>query len=91
MKRAGKTLAALVVVRLCIFCSSSTISFFMRLLDGMLLGLFKGWLSTWRLADDHPGAAGWVKQCVHMGGDDLYPEERCLNLVLSMKLQAWSC
>lgn len=26
-----------------------------------------------------------------MGGDDLYPEECCLNRILSMKLQVWSC
>lgn len=36
-------------------------------------------------------ATGWVEQCVHMGGDDMYSEEQCLNLVLCMKLQVWSC
>lgn len=63
------------------FGNISTISLFTLLLDGILLGL-----PTWSLADDHPRPGR-----VHVGGDDLYSEKCCLNLVLSMKLQVWSC
>lgn len=45
-----------------VFRSSSTISFFTLLLDGILLGLFMGRLSTRSLADD-PGAVGLSSVC----------------------------
>jgi len=69
-----------------LFCDS-VISFFMLLLDGVVLGLFPGHLSTWRLAAD----CSWVEHCAHMGGDDLHPDKCCLNFVFSMKFQVRNC